>query len=122
MEAINEEKQKPVADSWDGLVYEPRTYFKADDMKENEETLACVGYEIWSKDEDTRPQLQIRLQRKKGEDELTFSCNATNTKFIAENHDKPSLVVGKKITFTKVKATNPKTHKEVDSLRISKIE
>ncbi len=101
-------------DSWDGLL---KNYLKAENLKENEETLACVGVVVKGTDMD------LELERNSGEDKFVFSLNVTNKVFLKNNGiTMPKEVIGKKITFKKVLAINPGTKKEVDSLRISKIE
>lgn len=100
------------ADSWDGLL---SNYLKAENLEAQEEILVCIGLNVKEKDMD----LQIERLGKK----YLFGMNITNKVFLKTNGiDAPKDVIGKKLTFTKVKATNPNTHKEVDSLRITKVE
>ncbi len=99
-------------DSWDGLL---KNFLKADHLKEQEETLVCVGVNRMDQD----MELELESNGKK----YIFSLNVTNKVFLKENGiEAPKEVIGKKVTLKKVLAMNPTTHKEVDSLRISKIE
>lgn len=101
-------------DSWDGLL---TNYLKAENLKEQEETFACVNVVVKDKD------MELALTKAEGEEEFVFSLNVTNKVFLKSNGiTKPSEIVGKKVTLRKVLAMNPQTKKEVDSLRISKIE
>ena len=100
------------ADSWDGLL---SNYLKADILESHEEILVCVGLNVSGKD----LELEIERQGKK----FLFSVNVTNKVNLRNNGiAAPKDTIGKKLTFTKVKATNPSTHQEVDSLRITKVE
>ena len=100
------------ADSWDGLL---KNYLKADNLKEQTETFGCVGVLIEKSDMD--------LQLEREGDKFVFGMNTTNKVFLKNNGiAAPKEVIGKKITFEKVKAFNPTLKKEVDSLRIIKVE
>lgn len=107
-------EQETTIDSWDGLL---TNYLKAENLKEQEETFACVKVVVKEKD------MELALTRTEGEEEFVFSLNVTNKVFLKNSGiTKPSDVIGKKVTVKKVLAMNPQTKKEVDSLRISKIE
>ena len=99
-------------ESWDGLL---TNYLKADNVKDETVPYICIGVKVKDKDMD----LELEQNGKR----LLFSLNVTNKVFLKENGiSKPKEVIGKKIFFRKVKATNPQTKKEVDSLRIDKLE
>ena len=101
-------------DSWDGLL---SNYLKADNLTNQEEDFVCVNVDVSEKDMD------LSLERNEGKDKFIFSLNVTNKVFLKEHGiAAPKEVIGKKITLKKVLAMNPNTKKEVDSLRISKIE
>ena len=100
------------SNSWDGLL---TNYLKAENLKGSEEVFVCVGVDVKETDMD------LELERE--DEKFIFSLNVTNKVFLKNNGIKtPKGVIGKKLTLIKVKATNPTTRKEVDSLRISKIE
>ena len=107
-------EQKTSIDSWDGLLI---NYLKAENLKEQEETFACVNVEVNEKDMD------LVLTRSDGEEKFVFSLNTTNKVFVKKQGiTSPKEAIGKKITLKKVLAMNPSLKKEVDSLRISKVE
>ncbi len=106
-------------DSWDGLL---TNFLKAEYLKYQQETFVCSEVNVEAKD------MALVLERKKegsedGNEKFIFSLNVTNKVFLKENGmDTPKEAIGKRITLKKVLATNPNTKKEVDSLRICKIE
>jgi len=98
--------------SWDGLL---KNFLKAEHLTESEETFGCSDVTVEDKDMD--------LILEKAEKKYIFTLNVTNKVFLKDNGvESPKDVIGKKITLKKVKAMNPTTRKEVDSLRISKVE
>ncbi len=98
-------------ESWDGLL---TNYLKAGSVKDEQIPYICIGVKVNEK--------EMELELEQGGEKTFFSLNVTNKLFLKENGiSAPKLVIGKKIFFRKVKATNPQTKKEVDSLRISKI-
>ncbi|KKN28604.1 hypothetical protein LCGC14_0852490 [marine sediment metagenome] len=101
-------------DSWDGLLI---NYLKAENLKEQEEAFACVGVNVKEND------MNLDLERNEGKEKFVYSLNTTNKVFLKNNGiSVPKDVIGKVITLKKVLAMNPGTKKEVDSLRISKVE
>lgn len=100
------------ASSWDGLL---KNYLKADNLEGNTEAFACIGIRVENAD------MELELER--GKEKFIFSLNVTNKVFLKNNGIKaPKEVIGKKITLEKVKAFNPTLKKEVDSLRITRVE
>lgn len=100
------------SESWDGLL---KNYLKADNLKENTESFGCVGVNVEGSDMD--------LELERGSERFVFSLNVTNKVFLKQNGiAAPKEVIGKKLTFEKVKAYNPTAKKEVDSLRIIRVE
>lgn len=101
-------------DSWDGLL---KNYLKANHLKEQEEVFACIGIKVDGKD------MELEVQRNEEEESFIFGLNVTNKVFLKNNGiSVPKEVIGKKLTIKKVLAMNPSLKKEVESLRISKIE
>ena len=99
-------------ESWDGLL---TNYLKAENLKESEEVFACVGVNVAG--------AEMELEVERAEEKFVFSLNTTNKVFLKKNGiEKPKDVIGKSLTLKKVLAFNPTIKKEVDSLRISKIE
>ncbi len=100
------------AESWDGLL---KNYLKAENLSGQSETFGCVGVNV--------DKVEMELELERGEEKFVFGMNVTNKVFLKNNKiAAPKEVIGKKITFEKVKAYNPTLKKEVDSLRIVKVE
>ena len=100
------------AESWDGLL---KNYLKADNLKERTESFGCVGVNVES------GEMELQLEREN--EKFVFSLNVTNKVFLKNNGiSAPKEVIGKKLTFEKVKSFNPTLKPEVDSLRITKVE
>ena len=99
-------------ESWDGLL---KNFLKAEHLKEQEEAFGCIGVNV------NGQEMDLELQR--GEEDFVFTLNVTNKVFLKEHGiTAPKVVIGKKVTLKKVLAMNPTTRKEVDSLRICKLE
>ena len=107
-------EQTTSIDSWDGLLV---NYLKADNLKEQEEVFGCIGINVEGK------EMELEVQRNEEEKPFVFGLNVTNKVFLKNNGiSVPKEVIGKKLTIKKVLAMNPSLKKEVESLRISKIE
>ena len=105
-------EQQTAKDSWDGLL---TNYLKADNLHSQEETFACIGVSVEDK--------EMNLELERNGEKFIFSLNVTNKVFLKNSGiNAPKEVIGKKITVKKVLATNPSTKKEVDALRISKVD
>lgn len=101
-------------DSWDGLLI---NYLKADNLKEQEEIFICIGITLDGK------EMNLEVQKNEEEKPFMFGLNVTNKIFLKNNGiSVPKEVIGKKLTIKKVLAMNPSLKKEVESLRISKVE
>jgi hypothetical protein len=92
--------------------FEGGNFLKAEDVKNGQ------SFTI-EKFEEASTQLGIRpILRLKGQDK-PFGLNATNLdKLVEKFGDEADKWAGKRIQFTKTRANNPQTHKEVDALRI----
>jgi len=100
-------------DSWDGLL---TNFLKAEHLQADKEDFVCVGVEVVERDMN----LELMGQKDK---KFIFALNVTNKVFLKNNKiNSPKEVIGKKLTLRKVKAYNPTLKKEVDGLRIEKIE
>jgi len=103
--------------SWDGLVTD---YLKPSDLKESVGKLVCHDVEVGEK--DGKPFMKIDVTTPNGLDKV-WDLNKTNRSKLQELEVKsPKELIGKTIWYRVVLATNPTTKKEVDALRISKIE
>lgn len=99
-------------DNWDAF---GSKYIKADNVANNTDEYAIT--DVTSQDEADKKTLILTIQRN-GIEKL-FGCNATNEQAVkAVCPDSPKQVIGKVITFNKVKTMNPNTKKEVDGLRL----
>ncbi len=102
-------------DSWDGFL--GSNFLNAEDVDNEDQAFMCIGTELDA--ENDRPILILEYNGVRSK----FSLNVTNSNFIKNEKVKsPKDVIGKKIYFRKVMVTSPKTKKEVESLRISKVE
>ena len=110
------EEQKSVG-GWESYI---NNFLKADDVKSEEEAFACVNAEEVSFGNET----SVRLHLERSPDKFLFDLNKTNAVFLKDDCKikHPKEIVGKKLYFTKVKVMNPQTKKEVDGLRINKLE
>lgn len=103
--------------SWDGLTTE---YLKASDLTESKGKLTCTDVEVGEK--DNKPFMKISVTLPNGTEKI-WDLNKTNRSKLQELKIlAPKDIVGKTVWYKVVLATNPTTKKEVDALRIEKIE
>jgi hypothetical protein len=103
--------------SWDGLVTE---YLKPSDFSEPSGFVICSDVEVNEK--DNKPYMKLSVTLNNGSEKI-WDLNKTNRSKLQELGLKaPKEAIGKKIWYKVVLATNPTTKKEVDALRIAKIE
>ena len=88
----------------------------------DDENDAFLVVEVGENIRDDKAQIRLTLQ--KGDVKYAIDLNKTNSIFckIEGKITHPSQLEGKKLFFRKVKAYSPNAKKEVDSLRICKIE
>jgi hypothetical protein len=102
-------------DNWDKY---SSNFLKADDVKNEQDAYVCIAVE---EADDDIPKIRITLERE--ERDYSFDLNKTNIAKLKELGIKsPKGIIGKKLYFKKVLARNPVTNKEVDSLRIYKVD
>lgn len=107
--------EKKNLESWDGFL--GSNFLCASDVKDEDHVFVVVGTEL-----DTENQRPIFLLES-GDLKTKFSLNVTNSNFVKNAGIKsPNQAIEKKITFKKVLVRNPQTKKEVEGLRILKIE
>lgn len=108
-----EAKRMDNLDSWNG--YTGKSWLRAEDVA-IDQAFVVVGVE--EDEEDKRPVLHLQSNG------LTalFNVNVTNANKLKESASSPRGLIGKKIYFKKVLTTSPKTKKEVETLRIEKVE
>lgn len=103
--------------SWDGLTTD---YLKPSDFKEQTGSIVCTDVEIGEKED--KPFMKLIVELENGVEKI-WDLNKTNRSKLQELGLKiPKDAIGKRIHYKVVLATNPTTKKEVDALRISKIE
>jgi len=109
---------EPSVESWDGFL---TNFLKAEHIEGQEAVFECVDVKTVNYPNSNDPVLSLGLQ--KADERFTFDLNVTNRAFLKSNGiKKPSEVVDKKLTISKVRVMNPTTKQEVDGLRITKIE
>jgi len=111
-------EQKPIGE-WG--TYISGSFLKADNVEGMEEKFLVQRVEEVIDDRDQKTKV-LRLHLKITDEKYMFDLNKTNATFLKNNGiAHPKEVVGKMLSFVKVKVRNPKTNTEVDSLRICKI-
>lgn len=100
-------------DSWDK--YTGKQWIKAEQVTSEDQPFVVLSVDV---DENDRPLLELQSGEVKG----AFTVNVTNALKLKEHISSPKQLVGKKIFFRKVAVTNPQTKKEVDSLRVQRVE
>ena len=101
-------------DSWEGFL--GSNFLNADDVKTESDIFVVINVEL-----DDENKVMATMER--NEISYKYSLNVTNSNFLKDAGVKsPKDLIGKKITFSKVRVMSPKTKKEVDSLRIKSVE
>ena len=112
-------EQKPSLESWDGLL---TNFLKADCFETQEEIFAVVDAKLITRDNGAN-YISLGVTKREGTEKYIFDLNVTNQVFLKNNGIvAPKDIIGKQITLKKVLVTNPQTKKEVEGLRICKIE
>lgn len=105
-------------DSWDDFC--GSNFLKTIHVANEQDVFVVIKVEIY-KDDDNSAKPRLTLE--KNDEDYLFDLNVTNSNFCREAGIKtPKDLLGKKIFFKKINVISPKTKKEVESLRISKIE
>jgi len=101
--------------SWDGFL--GSNFLKAEDLNNEDQIFICKNVEFDTENE--RPMLVLECQGATSK----FGLNVTNSNFLKKAGVKsPKELIGKKIQFRISQAFSPSAKKEVDTLRISKVE
>ena len=112
-------EQEPSLDSWDGLL---TNFLKADCFEAQEEIFAVVDAKIVTKDNGAN-YITLSVTKREGTEKYIFDLNITNQVFLKNNGiSAPKEIIGKAITLKKVTVMNPTTKREVEGLRICKVE
>lgn len=110
------EQQKLKDDSWDDF---SGVFIKASDVV-FPFIVAVKSIDLYNDSKENKPKIDIVFEYQ-GKDRK-IGLNKTNINFCKSNKLTPKLLIGKKITFEKVKNRNPKTEQYVDAFLINKIE
>lgn len=109
---------KATTEDWEGFT--GANFLKTIHVLNEQDPFVVLGVEIFE-DEDNSPKPRLVLG--KGDSEYLFDLNVTNSNFCKDAGIKsPKSLIGKKICFKKVNVISPRTKKEVESLRICKVE
>lgn len=114
------EEQKNVGE-WDSYI---SNFLKAADVESEDQPFVVISIEELDTRGDKAVEKFIRLHLEEKEIKYVFDLNKTNAVFLkAEGGIKhPKDIVGKKIYFKKVMVRNPQLNKEVEGVRICKVE
>lgn len=115
-EQNNEQKD---LNSWDGYI--GGSFLKADDVENDEQVFFIKKVESIYDDRDDQHKIRLEIENKGVS--FILDLNKTNANFLKENKvEKPNDLMEKKICFKKVLTRNPRTNKEVEGIRICKVE
>lgn len=102
-------------DSWDGFT--GSNWLSVDNVKSEEDTFICTKVELDT--ENQRPMLDLE----NNQTSYKLSLNVTNANFVKNaGIETPKNLVGKKLFFRKSIAFSPSAKKDVQVLRIAKVE
>ena len=108
-------------ESWDNFV--SGSFLKPINVKDENEAFVCIGATLYKDDRDNSVKVRPRLTLQRGESQWDFDLNKTNASFLKDaGIESPKKVISKKLYFKKALVRNPQTNKEVDGLRICKVE
>lgn len=108
-------------DNWEGFI--SGTFLKAVNVSNEQEAFVCTKTEEFLDTREEPPTRRLKLSLESNGTKYDFDLNKTNAVFLKNNGiQAPKDIVGKKIYFNKVMAMNPQLKKEVESLRIAKVE
>lgn len=105
-------------DSWSGLLMEE--FLNAKHFEGKESKFAVLDSRIISDGDNAKPRVSLTLEM--DQTKYRFDLNVTNAKFVRDADVSPSGLSGKVLTIKKVNVMNPQTGKEVEGLRICKID
>jgi len=113
----NEQGKQDSLDSWDDYI--SGNFLKSINVKDQEHAFVVINVGEEEMEGSKRPRISIESDGQSYE----FDINKTNSVKLKElGVESPKALIGKKIFFIKVMVRNPKLNKEVEGLRISKVE
>ena len=112
------QNEKEDLDSWDK--FSGNAFLKSTDIANENDAVAVIAVaEVTNKEGKERIQITVEKAGKQYKKDLIAADIRTMK---AAGIATPKQVIGKKLYFKKVFVNSPKTHQEVESLRIIKIE
>jgi len=112
---MENEMKRNTLDNWDGFL--GSNWLSVDDVKSESDEFVCIKVELDT--ENNRPMLVLE----KDKVSYKLSLNVTNANFVHDAGIKsPEQLVGSKIYFRKTMAFSPSAKKDVQTLRITKVE
>ena len=109
------ENETESLDNWDGFL--GSNWLGVEDVKTEKDAFVCIKIELDA--ENNRPMLVMEKDNTK----YKLSLNVTNANFVkGAGVESPNQLIGKKVYFRKTMAFSPTAKKDVQTLRISKIE
>ena len=106
-------QMSPNIDSWEGIA---ETYLKASDLKDLKGSFVVL--------EDVEITDDDKVQFSTMIDDVSYKVvlNATNTKFIKKKLKSPKDLIGKRLSYEKIRVRNPQTQQMVDGISIVDVE
>jgi hypothetical protein len=102
-------------DNWNGFL--GSNWLNVDDVKTEKDVFVCIKVELDA--ENQRPMLVLEKDKRSHK----LSLNVTNANFVKDaGVDSPKDLIGKKFFFRKTMAFSPSAKKDVQALRIAKVE
>ena len=107
--------------SWDNFT--GGTFLKAENVKSESDIFVVLDVQEVEDTRDGKDVKRVRLVLEKGEDDFLLDLNKTNAQFLKEKGIKsPKELLGKKINFRKALVRDPSKNKEVEGIRVCKVE
>lgn len=104
--------------TWEEFIGSP--FLKTDDVRDDEHPFVVVGVEKVTNQQNVGV---VRLTFESMQKKYVFDLNKTNSVKVRDEGIKtPMDAMGKKFFFKKVLVNNPQTKKEVESLRVTRVE
>lgn len=107
-------------DSFDGIV---KNYLKAENLKDSKGSFVVEDVEIVEKvNDDGEVRNVIECKINIDDTDYVFALNFTNASFVKTKVKAPKDLIGKKLSYEKIKVQNPTTKKTVDGISLINVE
>lgn len=116
----NKPKDFNALDTWDSF---GSNYLKASDLVEDKGSFVVTKVSVGVKtlmDGREVPQLELEVLTS-DKKEFNFTPNWSNTKAIKDKISTPKELLGARISYEKIRVTNPKTNEIVDSIAVTQV-